>query len=187
MKFFGVSFDFLIFCSARDAVAAREGVLSKATGMLADMGSGWEGSVMLYAGITGMYQYILPQAAIKQNIGATAVQYSISYKTIPNIFLLGLCAVCLTGGVCCCILNQVAKGHIGYEIYLSGNISQMTNDIISDCSGCRPDCGFFGRRHCPEGFEIWVVYAEGIWTGQFTVLHCIILVIPNSVIPNLES
>ena len=53
MKFFGVSFDFLIFYRARDAVAAREGVLSTATGMLADMGSGWEGSVMLYAGITG--------------------------------------------------------------------------------------------------------------------------------------
>ena len=53
MKFFGVSFDFLIFYRARDAVAAREGALSTATGMLADMGSSWEGSVMLYAGITG--------------------------------------------------------------------------------------------------------------------------------------
>ena len=52
-EIFGVSFDFLIFYRARDAVAAREGALSTATGMLADMGSSWEGSVMLYASITG--------------------------------------------------------------------------------------------------------------------------------------
>ena len=90
--------------------------------MLADVGSGWGGSMVLYAGITGMYQYI---ALGCNKIEATVVQYSISYKTIPNIFLLGLCAVCLTGGVCCCILSEVAQEHIGYEIYLSGNISQI--------------------------------------------------------------
>ena len=48
--------------------------------MLADVGSGWGGSMVLYAGITGMYQYI---ALVCNKIEATVVQYSISYRTLP--------------------------------------------------------------------------------------------------------
>ena len=49
-----VNSDFLTFLfSTRDAVAASEGILSKASGMLADVGSGWGGRMVLYAGITG--------------------------------------------------------------------------------------------------------------------------------------